>query len=222
MLGNWGYYRALVFSAALCLLLMFWVRYCSVRLDRGCPWHINGSARAKKQALWGFLLPLAFAVVGAWCYFLLLQIHILHTVYFKRYFPIIVLLLLLLNSFNAIWALLFNRRQYVNKRLLALTYGVLPGTDMAIVYRTNGEVFYHDFQGRRFAHFGSLKSTYANLPNTDYFLIRREVLVARKAIQQVVESGATLKLILAYEVPVDLSVSHRNLVDFKHWLVDVD
>lgn len=220
ILSNWGYYRALCCSVGIAMLLTWWVRRQSIRLDGKVSWMADFGRRLKLQVLMGLLVPLLFALVLATVYFACLHIHIFHTVYFTRYLPLIVLLLLLLNLLALVWHLYFKRRPYVHNTKVvkqAQVAGHMAANDVACLYVIDGACYYHNIKGERFGWIESFQQAVVQL-GPAFFLIRRGVLVNRSAIVSVLPDGKLLKVELAFEVPVPLVVSHRKLADFKQWL----
>lgn len=220
IMANWGYYRALLFSWAVSLWLMYWVRKESIKLDALMPWHVYFVGRLKQQLLRGVVFPLLFAAFLATGYFAILKDNIIHTVYFSRYLPLMVLLLLLLNVMAFGWNQYFRRNPYVrNKRAVARLQleGHIAASDIACVYVADGACHYRTAKGEHFAWTGTFEEAELQL-GTAFFSIRRGVLISRANIVDVLPEGKLLKVVLAFEVPVSLVVSHRQLVAFKRWL----
>lgn len=220
ILSNWGYYRALLFSTGVAVLLVWWVRRQSIRLDAKVSWTADFGGRLKLQLLLAVLVPLLFALVLATTYFACLHINILHTVYFRRYLPLMVLLLLLLNLLVLVWHLYFKRKPYIyNTKVVQQVQvaGHIATNEVAVLYVLDGVCYYHNTKGGRFGWTETFQKAVEQLGSA-FFLIRRGVLVNRSAIVNVLPDGKLLKVELAFEVPVPLVVSHRKLSGFKQWL----
>lgn len=201
-------------------MLVYWVRRQSIKLDAALPWHAHFAKRLKQQLLWGLIFPLLLAIPLATVYFMVLEINIIHTVYFRRYLPLMALWLLLLNSLAFGWNQYFRRNPYVpNKRAIAELQreGHMMAKAIACVYVAGGTCHYRTHKGERFAWTGSFESAEQQL-GPAFFSIRRSVMVSREAIVEVLPEGDLLKVVLAFEVPVSLVVSNRKLVAFKRWL----
>lgn len=220
IMSNWGYYRALLFSLAVAMLLVYWVRKQSIRLDAALPWQAHFAKRLKQQLLRGLIFPLTFALPLATVYFIVLEINIIETVYFNRYLPLMVLLLLLLNTLAFGWNQYFRRSPYVHKKKALAKVQLaqhIKASAIACVYVAAGACHYRTTKGEQFVWTGTFGEAELQLGES-FFAIRRGVLVNRSAIVEVLPEGDLLKVVLTFEVPISLVVSHRKLAEFKRWL----
>lgn len=220
ILSNWGYYRALLFSTVTATAIILWVRQQFLLLDKRLPWTVHFTKRLWWQLLRGVLLPMIFIVGLATVYFAFLQINILHTVYFRRYLLLMVLLLVIVNLVGLVWYLFVKRRPYIHGSKLmhqSLLTKQSAEIDIACIFIENGQCFYCNLAGQRFFWTKTFKEACDALAGEQFFLIRRGTLVNRQAIATVMPQGSTLKLTLHFELEFSLLVSNRNIADFKHW-----
>lgn len=219
ILTNWGYYRAMLFSLAVAVVLIFWVRYQAIKLDKSAPWTENFNRRLQLQALHGLLLPLIFAIFFVAIYFAVLDINVLRTVYFRRHLPLIGLFLLIFNLLVLVWYLYFKRRPYLNhSKLMVVVQDPALGADIACVYIKDGQCFYHDLKGQLFLWTSTLKEAVDKFEGYQFFEVRRGFLVNRSVITAVKPEGTCLKITLSFVLSVPIVVSNRKRTDFKHWL----
>ena len=220
ILSNWGYYRAMLFSLSVSLVLICWVRYQSIKLDKKVAWIDNFHRRLQLQLLSGMLLPLLLTVVLATFYFAILQVNILDTVYFRRHLPLIGIFLFVFNLLVLVWHLYFKRRPYLNvSKMMVVERNPGVGANIACVYIKDGQCFYYDLKGQYFVWTSTLKDAISQLGGEQFFEVRRGFLLNRTAIADVKPHGTTLKITLFFDFAIPIVVSHRNLADFKHWLV---
>ncbi|RYF84486.1 MAG: hypothetical protein EOO03_14735 [Chitinophagaceae bacterium] len=220
IMSNWGYYRALLFSWAVSLLSVYWVRRKSIGLDASFPWRSYFSKRFAQQLKWGIILPTVLTLCLATAYFAFLKVNIMHTVYFSRYIPMMAVLLTLLNVLAFGWNQYFIRIEYTpNRQAIANIQWErhVHNDDIACVYAHHDACHYRNRSGDYFLWTGTIEEA-ALLLGPSFFLIRRGVLIERNAIINILAEGELLKVVLAFEVPVSLIVSHRQLAEFKRWL----
>lgn len=220
ILSNWGYYRALLFSTVMALAIITWVRQQSILLDKKFPWATRFTKRLNLQILRGLVLPAIFVLLSASIYFAFLGINILDTVYLSRYLFLTLLLLLVLNLIGVVWQLLMKRRPYIHASKLMHQTMLVQQTeevDIACIIIENRQCFYYNLIGQRFFWTKTFREAIEALEGEQFFLIRRGILVNRKAITHVNPDGASLQLTLQFKLDTPLVVSNRNVVNFKHW-----
>ncbi|RYD84649.1 MAG: LytTR family transcriptional regulator [Sphingobacteriales bacterium] len=131
-----------------------------------------------------------------------------------------ILLLLLLNAMAFGWNQYFRRSRHMrNKKSMAKLQVAnhIATNEIACLYVDNGICHYRTPQGNRFVWTATFEEAEVQL-GPGYFTIRRGVMVSRSAIVEVLVEGKQLKVVLAFEVPISLVVSHRKLAEFKQWL----
>ncbi|WAC39046.1 hypothetical protein [Pedobacter sp. SL55] len=235
IMTNFGYYRALLFSWMVAVGLVWWVRKKSIQLDASLAWREAFAQRLKNQLLYGIFYPLVLAMAIATLYFLYFRINILHTVYFRRYFPLISLFLVLLNTLVFAWNQHFRKdptmptppapikdvaRQPLHAKKVSAklqTANHLMDSQIACVYMYKGVCHYVTLSGEFFLWPGNFEDAEHTL-GADFFTIRRSVMVSRLAIKEAQPEEKLMRVVLGFEVPVSLVVSYRNLVGFKNWL----
>lgn len=103
-----NYQVAMAFSWPFTFLLMFWVHYCTKKLDKLMPWTSHWIIRVLLQFLFAVVLVLIADVVGVKAYFLLLDGDFENSGYMQIEFPIIRWMVLFLNSFYIAWFFAVN------------------------------------------------------------------------------------------------------------------
>src|ERR1700748_1024171 len=99
LLLMWDYWRSLILSFLIAFFLIWLVYFATTRLDRKFDWMHHTIARIGLQILTGLALPGCIAFILAFFYFRAFGISIFNTRYLQFDFPVIMLLLLLLNSY---------------------------------------------------------------------------------------------------------------------------
>lgn len=98
-----NYHVAMAFSWPFTFLLMFWIHYCTKKLDIFAPWTANWVKRVCLQFLLGVLLVLVVDVLVVKAYFSVLGGNFEKSGYMQIEFPIIRWMVLFLNSFYIAW-----------------------------------------------------------------------------------------------------------------------
>lgn len=130
------YYKAMAGSFPIALMLTTYVNYISGKLDRRWCWINQSLHRTLAQAVFGVLLTSFAAFMLAFVYFQMRGIHILDTLYLRIDFPMVLLLILVLNILVA------SRYFYVrlqsalqpatNSQIASLTRTAYPQTEASL------------------------------------------------------------------------------------------
>jgi len=94
-----AFYVAWLVSCVIVVSITYVVYWITVRFDAHYPWHAAVKKRIKKQFFAGLVLPAILAFILASFYFLCFSINIFETNWFRRYFPAVLTLLVIINTF---------------------------------------------------------------------------------------------------------------------------
>jgi hypothetical protein len=111
------YYRSLLLSFVIAFALVSEVYFIIVKLDKRFDWKNKTLHRAGLQVVLGILLPSLTAFLLAAGYFALFGYNILNTYYLQFDFPVIVIMILLLNVYYL--AFYFYKQWQLSEQLIA-------------------------------------------------------------------------------------------------------
>lgn len=103
LLLMWDYQRSLLFSWVIGFLIVSLIRWITLKLDAKLDWQQKTAVRILLQALLGIGGLSIIAFLLATGYFALHNMNILHTEYLMFDFPVIILMLMLVNFYYFIW-----------------------------------------------------------------------------------------------------------------------
>jgi DNA-binding LytR/AlgR family response regulator len=231
-----AYYRALAASFIIAFILVTAVYMATVKLDRRWPWEKNYLFRLLYQTCFGLILPSAAAFVLAAIYFALYGMNILHTVYLKYDFPVIVLFLLILNiyyfAFNQY--LLARRNRFAGQQTnddrngkYKKVFVVNKGTDNLPISADGVAYFYHSgdynflrlFDGSEYLLSQSLDETEKQVDPRSFFRANRQFIVnynACRSFQQLEYNKLELSVEPNYKEGV--IISQLKAKGFKEWM----
>lgn len=115
LLLMWDYYRSLAYSWAIGFCIITFIRFVTIKLDNKFDWRYKIAARASLQVLFGIGTPALIAFLLAAIYFALHHMNILHTEYLIYDFPVIVLMLALVNIYYLLYYVLVLWRKTTGK-----------------------------------------------------------------------------------------------------------
>ncbi len=240
LLLMWDYWRSLLISFAIAFLLVSLVYLITVRLDRRYDWKSQSVSRAFLQITLGLLLPALCAFFLAYFYFAAFGLHILDTPYLRFDFPIIVLMLVMLNLYYLAYYF-FRRWQSAEHAVLNQIHSITPATSktasetftiqqgaqsipvpvasIAYFYRDGDYNFLKTFDGNTHLVSQTLDEIENSLERKMFFRANRQVIINKKACK----SYATLeygKLQLNLEpIPKEMVIiSQRKSRLFKEWI----
>ena len=234
------YYLALLPNYGFSLILVALIHWVNKRLDRSYDWLSKPLQRTMLQLTFGLLLPAVLAFIFAFFYFRVNGMYVLNTPYLRFDFPIIVLLLLLLNSYYIgyyLYCSLQGKRDNTVQaheadaanRIVSQTFVVnagaktipIPITDISYFYREGEYNYVRTFNSERFLIAKSLDEVQQQLSEQEFFRANRQFLVNRKACEhfELLEYG---KLELSVNPPgkEKIIVSQKRAKSFKDWMVN--
>lgn len=237
LLLSWDYWRSLLFSFIIAFILVTIVYRITVWLDRRFDWITATLSRTGLQVLTGLLLPAIIAFLLADIYFRLYHISIFQTIYLKFDYPVIVLMLLLLNVYYLAFYF-FRQWQAANAMKGTALPGVarpvkrdvymaskgseqlpLPLTAICYFYHQGDYNFVSTFGGDNYLVSDSLDSIEQTVPDALFFRANRQIIVNHAACQKYeqLEYGK-LKLIVRPSFKETIIISQKRARDFKQWL----
>jgi uncharacterized membrane protein len=195
------YYVAMAGSVTIAFILITFVRWIYIRLDRKYGWMERPVERTGLQLLLGLIAPGILAFILASVYFSLRGMNILDTLYLRFDYPIILLLILFLNLYYL--AYFFYQRMRIAElsvpnvpigteevdgevqRTFLINQGPksIPVSVASIAYffREGSYNFLRTVSGDDYPVQQSLDELQALLPSSEFFRANRQMLVSRSA-----------------------------------------
>lgn len=112
-----NYWVALLFGFGIALLGCYLVFRVTKWLDERFDWYEQTLIRASLQLLLGWVIPGMIMFLFAAGYFAFFRVNILHTVYLTLDFPVVCLLLLVMNIYYLCYYLIWHNRQLKEKMI---------------------------------------------------------------------------------------------------------
>jgi len=233
------YYVAMSGSILIAFLLINFVRWVYLKLDRRFDWRAKPVERASLQVLLGLVAPGLLAFLLAYAYFAIRGLRILKTYYLRFDYPIILVLLLLLNLYYLAYyffaQLKITERAVVNTPLITSeseepvqqTFMVnqgaksipVPVSDIAYFFREGDYNFLRSFTGDDFPIVQSLDEIEEVLSNRDFFRANRQTLVSRKACAQFEALPYNkLELFTSPGYRLQIVISQKKSKNFRDWI----
>lgn len=231
------YHIPMLSSFLIAFLLMSYVRYACVRLDRLYDWRAHTLQRIGLQLFFGLVIPAVLAFAMAYVYFLARGVSILATSYLRFDYPVIILLLVLLNAYYLLYYVfsrLTQAEQLVPNAAVTAMEGEperkaflvargarsipIPVDEIAYFHR-NGQNYLRTASGDDYYITQSLDDVEAQLPVTDFFRVNRQMLVSRKACRQINPiQHYKLELITEPGYKEQVVISQKKNREFKEWI----
>lgn len=234
------YYVAMAASITIAFILITFVRWVFIKLDRRFDWVIRPVERSGLQLLFGLVAPGILAFILAFIYFSLRGMNILDTLYLRFDYPIILLLILFLNLYYL--AYYFYGRMRIaetmlpksliadsenldgNSRTFLVTQGVkslpIPLEKIAYFFREGDLNFLRTFDVEDFPISYSLDEVQQSIGEANFFRANRQMLVNRNACKHF-EALPYNKLELFVEPGYKHSIviSQKRNKSFREWLL---
>lgn len=234
------YYIAMSGSVLIAFLLVTFVRFVYMKLDRKFDWRIKPVERAALQVSLGLVVPGLLAFILAYAYFAIRGLRILKTYYLRFDYPIILVLLLLLNLYYlayyffaqmkiAEWAvantpLVKSESEEIVQETFMVNQGAknipVPVSDIAYFFHEGDYNFLRTFDSYDYNVSQSLDDLQQLLNPDHFFRANRQILVSRKACNHF-ETLPYNKLELftepKYKIPIVISQKRNR--SFRDWIV---
>ena len=235
ILSNKGFYIASLFSSLIAYLAIRFVFWITRKLDHHYPWHRNYSKRLLLQFFCAVVLLILPLFIAAFIYFSAHKIHILNTVYMRRYIPIIFLLLMVLSLYLHYCWENRNRAKKIPKSLFAKARPMalqLPFEEIAYLYTADKNCYAVNFYGEKIYWNLTLERSLAHFPENLFCKVHRSLVVNIKAIEEVVVIDAKRTTIMLFSplqrlgftiapllIKKQIRPSARENAAFKKWYV---
>jgi hypothetical protein len=240
LLISWFYYRSLILSFVIAFLLISGVYLATIKLDKHYDWQRQTAKRIGLQAVFGLVLPSVCAFLLAAVYFGIFGYNILDTYYLRFDFPVIVIMLILLNIYYLAFYF-YKRGQYFETRLRSagISVDAIDGQknkEVIVVQEGNKNIpllvesicyFYHDGHynfvrtndREDFIIAQTLDEMQLQLSDKQFFRVNRQMLVNFTACQhyEPIEYGK-LKLLVTPVTKEPVIVSQKKARLFKEWI----
>ncbi|MBS1529306.1 MAG: LytTR family transcriptional regulator DNA-binding domain-containing protein [Bacteroidetes bacterium] len=236
MLLSWDYYRSLLYSAVIAFMLVSIVYLVTIKLDRRYDWNKHPAKRVGLQLALALVLPAILAFLLATLYFRLFDIDIFVTRYLTYDYPVILLMLLLVNVYYV--AFYFYRQwKTVRENLSNMPAGVeRPSKDVIMTSKADKVIpiavrdicyFYHlgelnmlrTFQKEDVIVDYSLDELEKILPPMDFFRVNRQFIVNRRSCEKyALLSYGKLELYVTPVFNSPVIISQKRAPEFKKWL----
>ena len=238
LLISWYYYRSLLLSFVIAFLLISEVYLVTIKLDKNYNWKERTVQRVGLQVLIGVILPSVTAFLLATIYFSFFGFNILNTYYIRFDFPVIVILLILLNVYYL--AFYFYRLwQQSEKRLLTISAHKedhqkgkevfvvqkgaknipLPVDTISYIFHNGDYNFVRTFEKEDFLITEPLDLVQEKLNDKKFFRANRQVIVNFTACKhfEPLEFGK-LELIVNPPTKEQIIISQKRAKAFKDWI----
>jgi len=239
LLISWFYYRSLLLSFIIAFLLVSEVYWVTVKLDKHYDWKNKTIQRVGLQLLLGITLPAITAFLLATVYFGAFGYNILDTFYLQFDFPVIVIMILLLNVYYI--AFYFYKQWQITEE--RISNGGVSGADenqkgkeVFIVHKGAKNIplaiesicyFYHDgdfnFVRTRvredFLITQALDEVQHMLSDKQFFRVNRQMIVNFAACQhfEPLDFGK-LELFVTPAPKEPIVISQKRAKAFKEWI----
>jgi DNA-binding LytR/AlgR family response regulator len=244
LLISWIYYRSLIPSFVIAFLLIGTVYWSTVYLDRRYDWRMNSLARAGLQIALGLIIPSLIAFLLATVYFAMFGYNIFKTYYLQFDFPLIVILLILLNVYYL--AFYFYKRWEQSERLIMMpsdnnditlkkpgnpkskeVFVVQKGAKIIPLPVETISYFFHEgeynfvrtFEKEDFMIAQPLDEVQQQLPDKQFFRVNRQMIVNFTSCQHFEPSEfGKLKLYVNPELKEPVIISQKRSKPFRMWI----
>jgi uncharacterized membrane protein YesL len=221
LLGQFPFYKAWLLNSLMASLVVIFTIYANRLLDHHYPWARHFSNRLKQQFFWAFLLPLAFAVLLAFLYFLGYRINLFETIYFNKLLFVEVMLLLLLNYIlYLLYQRHYNQQTKIKQKHLKEMKALATDFDfseIAYFYSKNKLTFWVNHADQEMVWSHNITTAHSRVPARDFFLVRRGFLVSRVAISSVTKEKDSYKIYLQPPLHKIISASRYESAKFITW-----
>jgi hypothetical protein len=239
LLLMWDYWRSFAISFLIAFFLINTVYWPTIYLDKRFDWRHAPAQRAGLQLLLGCIVPGILEFLLAAGYFRIFGIWILNTGFLRFDFPLILVMLLLLNLYYLAFYF-YKQWQLTEMKIAQLpvinTTNKLKKKEVYMVQRgakniplpiKNISYFFHDgdfnylrtFEREDFVIPQPLDDLQKELPPQQFFRVNRQMLVNFSACEhfEPLEFGK-LELIVKPKMKDSIIISQKRAKSFKDWI----
>lgn len=233
------FYKEYLATVLISMVTVELIYFAHVRLDKKAPWRQGHVLyRLLLQAIWGGFVPVVLVMAMAAFYFHIYGVDIRRTDYFYFIAPLVLLLIILLNTIFIMVPVFIQN--LVNRHPdLSLIHSVeneneqpsinvmdgngiriLSAVSVAASYIIEGKVVIKDKEDNEYlADFTLDELEKKYLPEMDFFRINRQLIVARPYINgySALDYGK-IEVQLSITVPVNTIISQLKSRNFKDWI----
>ncbi len=237
-LGSKYFYIDIAGGFVIALILWEFVRFSTRYLDKRLNWSEQPVKRLLMQIVLGVILPSLFSFLFTWIWMgVAYDQDIFKTSWLNNEFYTVILIILLINLIYFTWWLYLNWKQQsalalqdgpapepesIHKTIEVSKAGktvLLPHTDIAYCYLSNGYCYIKPFEGDVFVTGYTLDEVSRMLGEFLFFRVNRQILVSRKSCSayKSIENGKIeLDLVPPYKSAV--VVSQKRARAFRKWV----
>jgi hypothetical protein len=236
-----AYYIALGGSAIIAFLLINTIWAITVWLDKRYDWYEQPYLRSAYQLLVGIVLTSLLAFILAALYFYIRGQNILDTLYLQFDYPVIILLLILLNSYYIIhyFVKVFHTRyenidspeleatrpiQIPNEERSATAFSYthpgfpVPADSIGYISLEPAGLYLYTFEGTRRALELSVHQVMESLDHKGFYQVNRQMIISFEVIRQIKPyTRGSVEVIFVQPLDKSVIVSRRRARDFKKW-----
>ncbi|MNK11839.1 LytTr DNA-binding domain protein [compost metagenome] len=233
------YYIAMSGSILIAFLLISFVRFVYMKLDRKFDWRIEPVERAALQVLLGLVAPGLLAFLLAYAYFAIRGLRILKTYYLRFDYPIILVLLLLLNLYYLAYyffaqmkiaeravsstPIITSESEEIVQHTFMVNQGAksipVPVNDIAYFFHEGDYNFLRTFDAYDYNVAQSLDDLQQLLNPDHFYRANRQILVSRKACKEFETLPYNkLELLTTPKYKLRIVISQKKSRIFKDWL----
>lgn len=236
MLLSWDYYRSLLYSVVIAFMLVSLVNLVTIKLDTRFDWNEQPTKRIGLQLALALILPAILAFLLATLYFRLFDIDIFVTRYLTYDFPVILLMLLLINVYYVAFYF-YKQWKFTRDSLptepvqknsptkdVIMTYKADKAVPVSIknilyLYHANDYNFLRTINGEDILVEHTLDELEKMLPDQLFFRVNRQFIVSRQACKNYsLLSYGKLELNVEPAFNSTITISQKRAPAFKKWL----
>lgn len=223
-----GYLPALISSFLIALVLVEWVYRITCWLDKHYTYQKRPETRIILQVVFGILVPVILSFILDVCYFSSHGISIFDTPYFKHYLPLILIMLLLWNTYYGIhyFVRLLIRIKKINMEKKEATpqsppvklKSQLDPANVMLIFSEKKHNYCLLSDGERVYWPHSIEHALSQLPREEFFQITRSQIVSRTNIISA-KKHTSRRILISVKVPKNQQsfVSQDNSPAFITW-----
>lgn len=227
----WDFIRSLLYSWSIAFILITLIRWITLKLDKRFNWQERTIVRLLLQSLFGIAALSLVAFLLAALYFDWHNINILNTEYLTFDFPLILLMLTLINVYYFVYYVFVSWRQSKNtessknhKNVFIIQQAAknipIRVQDISYFYRSNDANFIRTIDGNNHIINETLDQVEQSLDPVQFFRTNRQFIIAFSACErfEIIENDK-LELFVKPPYKERIIISQKKAPLFRNWLV---